>query len=214
MIFMFAQFPRVDEIHLLHAALPLFVAATGLAATAWRAAPPWSITRFLVLAAIIGLPVVSISSTLTWRAVAFIVPDGANPHNHEYVSLNMPRAPVLLPAHAAKSYQGVVDYIDSHTAPGEPIFVFPVAPMFYFLADRPNPTRYNHLQPGVANEAEQVQMIDELAEVNLVVWDHLGVVDWGTQVAYKTLNDHIWYCFTPVQDFPPFVMMQRNANCT
>jgi hypothetical protein len=212
-IFMFAQFPRVDEIHLLHAGLPLLVAATGLAAAAWRAAPPRSLARFLVVIAIVGLPAISISSTLTWRAVAFIVPDAAHPKTHDYVSLDLPRAPVMLPLHAAQSYRGVVDYIQARTSPGEPIFVFPVAPMFYFLTDRPNPTRYNHLQPGVADEAAQRQIIDDLGPTRYVVWDHLGVVDWGTQDAYKLVSDHIWYCFTPMEDFPPFVVMAWNGNC-
>lgn len=214
-IFMFAQFPRVDDIHLLHAALPLFVAATGLAAHAWRAAPRWSLARLLVLVVIVGLPAVSVSSTTTWRAVAFLVPDAARPHVAEYAEFSHARAPVVLPAHAARSYRGLLDYIEARTAPGEPIFVFPVAPMFYFLADRPNPTRYNHLQPGVADEAAQRRMIDELtlAGVRYVVWDHLGVIDWGTQIAYQTLNDFIWHCFTPREDFPPFVVLERNERC-
>jgi hypothetical protein len=213
-IFMFAQFPRVDEIHLLHGALPILLAATGLAAAAWRWAPAWTLARLTVLIAIVAVPVISLSSTLAWRAVAFVVPDAANPTNREYMSLDLPRAPVLLPVHAAKSYRGVVDYIQTHTDPGEPIFVFPVVPMFYFLADRPNPTRYNHLQPGVADEAAQLRIIDELAPVRFVVWDHLGVIDWDTRPAYGTLNDYIWYCFTPIEDFPPFVVMERNANCS
>jgi hypothetical protein len=212
-IFMFAQFPRVDEIHLLHAALPLLLAATGLATAAWRAAPRCSLARLATLVAIVAVPIISLSSPLTWRAVAFVVPDAANPTNREYVSLDHPRAPVLLPVHAARAYRGVVDYIQTHTDQGEPIFVFPVAPMFYFLADRPNPTRYNHLQPGVADEAAQTRIIDELAEVRFVVWDHIGVIDWDTRRAYGVLNDYIWYCFTPVEEFPPFVVMQRNSNC-
>ncbi|MFN0072123.1 MAG: ArnT family glycosyltransferase [Chloroflexota bacterium] len=213
-IFMFAQFPRVDEIHLLHAALPLLIAGTGLATTAWRVSPRWSVARFLTLVAIIGVPFVSVSSTAAWRAVSFIVPDAAHPNKREYEAFDHPRAPVILPSHAARGYRGVLEYIDARTSPGEPIFVFPVAPMFYFLADRPNPTRYNHLQPGVADDAAQRRMADELVDVKFVVWDHLGVVEWGTQQAYKTLNDHIWYCYTPREDFPPFVVMERNDNCS
>jgi hypothetical protein len=212
-IFMFAQFPRVDEIHLLHAALPLLVASTGLAAAAWRAAPAWSLARLNVLIAIIMVPSVSLASTLTWRAVAFLMPDAANPMNRDYVTLDHTRAPVLLPEHVARGYRGVLEYLDAHTAPGEPIFVFPVAPMFYFLADRPNPTRYNHLQPGVADEAAQAQIIDQLAEVRFVVWDHIGVHEWGTREAYATLNDYVWHCFAPVQDVPPFTLLQRNEEC-
>lgn len=212
-ILMFAQYPRVDEIHLLHSSPPILLAATGLAAAAWRAAPTWSLARALVLAAIVLIPLVSVSAPAAWRAVAILVPDTARPDTREFERLTLERAPVLLPAHSARSYQGVVNYVRERTSGSEPIFVFPVAPMFYFLADRPNPTRYDHLQPGVANEAEQQQMIDDLAHVRFVVWDHLGVADWGTAQAYRPLSDYIWWCFTPTEDFPPFLVLERNERC-
>jgi hypothetical protein len=85
--------------------------------------------------------------------------------------------------------------------------------MFYFLADRPNPTRYNHLQPGVADETAQAQMIDQLADVRFVIWDHIGVLDWDTGEAYRSLAEHIWQCFTPVEEVRPFVVLQRNGFC-
>jgi hypothetical protein len=212
-IFMFAQYPRVDEIHLLHAAPPILLAAVGLAAAAWRSAPKWSPARALLLLAIVLVPGMSISSTVGWRTVSFLVPDTARAETREFERVSFDRAPVVLPIHSATSYGGVVNFVRERTSPGEPIFVFPVAPMFYFLADRPNPTRYNHLQPGVANEQEQQQIIRDLADVRYVIWDHLGVIDWGTSETYGPLSEHLWSCFTPLTEFPPFVVLQRNGHC-
>jgi hypothetical protein len=167
----------------------------------------------LVLVAMVLTPAIAVSGTVAWRAVAFLVPDTARANSREYERVSFERAPVLLPSHSAKSYEGVVQFVRERTNPGEPIFVFPVAPMFYFLVDRPNPTRYNHLQPGVAPEGEQGRIIEDLEHVRYVIWDHLGVVDWGTTEAYQPLNDYIWNCFTPRSDFPPFVVLERNERC-
>ena len=45
----------------------------------------------------------------------------------------------------------VTQYITSHTAPNEPIFVVPWAAGFYFLTDRPNPTRVDLFFDGNAS---------------------------------------------------------------
>ena len=50
----------------------------------------------------------------------------------------------------------------ANTRPGEPIFVYPTAPLLYVLADRPNPTRFAHLYPGAASPSELASVIGTL----------------------------------------------------
>jgi len=60
---------------------------------------------------------------------------------HVYSSL--PRVgPILIPPNQQKSLEKVASYIHSHTLSDEPIFVFSNTGAYYFLLDRPNPTRF------------------------------------------------------------------------
>lgn len=68
--------------------------------------------------------------------------------------------------------------------PGETLFVFPYAPIFYFLTRADNPTRYSFLQPGMmgfsdedkaladlrTRPPEKVIYVDVRAEEYLRVW--------------------------------------------
>ena len=82
------------------------------------------------------------------------------PQRLDYVELGLPRAPVLLPRQMAEDMRGAVNYIQSETPPGAPLFVYPVAPLFNFLADRPNPTHFDHFLPGALTAAD----LEERAE--------------------------------------------------
>ena len=87
-----------------------------------------------------------------------------------------PRAPMLLPAEQAGEIEGVLRTLRELTAPGEPIFVAPYAPIFYFLAERPNPTRYDLLFPGPSSSRERQREIIEALErasVRVIVIDDL-----------------------------------------
>lgn len=69
---------------------------------------------------------------------------GAIPPQYEaYVQPNIERAGrILTPPAQAKEIEKVVAYIQENTAPTEPIFDLSNQAAYYFLADRPNPTRY------------------------------------------------------------------------
>jgi hypothetical protein len=78
----------------------------------------------------------------------------------------------------ARQVDRLVDEIVARTAPREPIFVAPYAPMLYLLADRPNPTRFDLLFPGQLDAAVERELIDALdrAGVRLVAVDDHA---WG-----------------------------------
>jgi hypothetical protein len=203
-ILAFAQYPRTDEIHLLQVAPAILISGCALAAQAWRALRGRG-ERLLLVTGLAGVPLLAVAPHVGLRAYYLTTPD----FPAAYAPLRLERAPVRLVAREAQSVRGVVEYLVARTQPGEPIFVYPVAPMFYFLADRPNPTRFSHLQPGVADVAAQREIIRQLDRVRLIVWDGAGVTDWKTDPANRVLSDYIWACFVPRADFPPFLVMER-----
>jgi hypothetical protein len=158
---------RPDEFHLVPLSVVLGVvlalAAARERALAWRAA-------LLVALALIGLHglerrVGQLRHPIALAAVPSPVADGVR----------------TTPADAA-ALRRVLQRIHAATAPGEPIFVAPPRfdavtvgdPLLYVLAQRPNPTRYDVIQPGIATTAKvQREMIADLRRARpavLVRW--------------------------------------------
>jgi hypothetical protein len=142
------QYPRMDTLHLAWSAPLLLVIGTAVLD---RLRPA------LAAAAILGLAVLA-APTLLSRV--------------EYLALaGQSIGGVEAPATTAAEISGVVADVEHRTAPGEPIFVYPTSPLLYVLAQRPNATRFDHLNPGAANAAQIEQVIVDLeaAHVQLVV---------------------------------------------
>jgi len=86
--------------------------------------------------------------------------------------LDEPRAPFALDPSVRKTTARVLRELRSLTRPGEPIFVAPYAPLFYFLANRPNPTRYDIITPGHPARTEVQEEIVRVLEgsgVNVIL---------------------------------------------
>lgn len=66
-------------------------------------------------------------------------------------------------------------YLEEHTRPGEQVFIYPYYPMYYFLANINNPTRYNNLIYGYHTDDQFHEVISDLEKkkVKLVLWDTL-----------------------------------------
>jgi len=66
-------------------------------------------------------------------------------------------------------------YLQEHTRPGDQVFVYPYYPMYYFLANVHNPTRYNNLIYGYHTDIQFHEVISDLErkKVKLVLWDTL-----------------------------------------
>ena len=62
----------------------------------------------------------------------------------------------------AKWLQEVVDRIEIYTDKGDPILALPLNPVFYFLTDRVNPTRYDWILPGMLTTEEEKKMVEGL----------------------------------------------------
>ena len=75
-----------------------------------------------------------------------------------------------------------VDYIDvQYVSPGDPILSYPVNPIFNFLADRPNPTRFDHFIPGTLTDGDFHEVIarSSMRGRATSIWDHLNVLLYG-----------------------------------
>ena len=86
-----------------------------------------------------------------------------------------------VPARTAAELQGVVADIQRRTQPGEPIFVYPTSPLLYALAERPNPTQFDHLNPGAGTPRQIDGVLADLeaADVKLVVISDYWQTAWG-----------------------------------
>lgn len=67
----------------------------------------------------------------------------------------------------------VLDFLMAHTKPGEPVFVYPYAPMYYFLTATENPTRFNFMMYNFHTESHFREAVEALErrQVRYIVWD-------------------------------------------
>ena len=107
---------------------------------------------------------------------------------------------------------GVVELLRNHSEPGEPIFVYPALPGIYYLADRPNATRFNHLFAGMASPADQEEMVRQLAGVRWVVWDDADVYNWVRPEDNAPVMEYLHRHFRTAQRFGPYVVLSREGD--
>jgi hypothetical protein len=114
----------------------------------------------------------------------------------------------------AEDVRGAVAYVQQRTPPDAPFIAYPVAPLFNFLADRPNPTRFDHFLPGTLTRRDFDAVIAELeaSKPRYVLWDHHGVVVWDTGPTNGQLSDYIWRCYEEVAAFRPYLILERRAD--
>jgi hypothetical protein len=77
------------------------------------------------------------------------------------VLLDLPTGGVLLPQRDVQSIRSVVGVIQQHTHSNRAMLALPYCPMFYFLAERRNPTRWNYLWPGDQTDEDHHQLIEQ-----------------------------------------------------
>jgi hypothetical protein len=180
------QYPRMDALHLEWSApLLLVVGAVCL-----------DQLRTVAVLPILIAPLLLFMPTVTWRQTALAMPT---------VGLSgVPFANGLrAPEATASDLRAIVAEVQQRTRPGEPIFVYPTSPLLYALAERPNPTRYDHLNPGAADPGQIEQIIADLtrAHVQLVVVSDFWVGAWGPPGPNSALVDWIDAHFSQVAQF-------------
>jgi hypothetical protein len=164
------QYPRMDTLHL-----------------------AWSAPLLLVLGA---LALDRLHIGLVFAALALIAVEAAPIVASRLEFVGLPRAPIAgveAPVQTAHDLASLVADIQQRTRPGEPIFVYPTSPLVYVLSDRPNPTRFDHLNPGSATPAQVQRTIDDLerSTVKVVVISDFWEDAWGPPGPNAPLVDWI-----------------------
>ena len=208
-----ALHPRADTVHALLAGAPLFVTGAWALAQAHETLGR-SVSRLgraLLFGALLLVPVAGVLPHVYARYLRLAHPDPLAAGPATYVPLGLERAPVLVPSQQAESLRGVVTFLRANTAPGEPVFAYPTDPLINFLADRPNPTRFDHLMLGAMTleDLDEAVRSLEAARPRYVVWDHAGVVFWHTDMPNRPLSDTIWRCYRQVAALQLFLILQR-----
>ena len=118
-----------------------------------------------------------------------------------------------VPDFVAVSTRGAVEYVQAGTPPGAPFFVYPIVPLFNFLADRPNPTRFNHFFDGALTSADLDEVIRDLesAKPRYILWDHGGAHYIRAGTRNRPLTDYIWGCYGQVANFTPYLILERHC---
>jgi len=133
-----SNYPRWDLFHLLCIA-PLFLALAAARIDRLRSGP----TRVAVLLLFL-LP----AAEMSWL----------NLSADDRVAIDSPAGRIRVSEPAARAIQMTL----SHVRPGATLFVFPYEPIFYFLTNARNPTRYLWLQPGMMSGQDERTALSEL----------------------------------------------------
>ena len=75
----------------------------------------------------------------------------------------LPFATAGPPTTSPDDLRRIVDYIRSHSSPDAPMFAAPTQPMLYWFSERPNPTRFDYLDPVYIGPAEDRDMVAALS---------------------------------------------------
>jgi 4-amino-4-deoxy-L-arabinose transferase-like glycosyltransferase len=86
-------------------------------------------------------------------------------------------------------------FLMDQTKPGDYVFVYPYYPMYYFLADVKNPTRYSILLYNINTEDQFEEVINNLKQkqVKYVLWDNMtagsNLVNWFPRYEHPPQKD-------------------------
>jgi hypothetical protein len=158
------QYPRMDALHLVWSAPLLLVVG---AVTLDRQKLFWA--GLIVLGAF-----ALVRPTIASRLMAVAQPRVTIQHVRYAAGIEVPEP-------TRRDLEGVVAAVQARTRLDEPIFVYPTSPLLYALTDRPNPTRFDHLNPGAANVAQLNLVIRDLEAtgVRVVVVSDFWRAAWG-----------------------------------
>ena len=104
------------------------------------------------------------------------------------------------------------DWIESRTAPGDPIFVFPAGGMYYFLTRTRNPTSFPYMVEGRVTADEQRRALAEIRVARPAVGLWLGAQRFAVPAgrpALDTLYRGILETYEPEQARPDGTLLLR-----
>ena len=105
----------------------------------------------------------------------------------------------------------MVDALRQMTAHGEPIFVYPTSPLIYLLAERSNPTRYEHLYPGSVPRDELIRLVQdpEQARVQTVVVSSYSLLTQQSTRGHDVVEEYLTTHFQESWRSAQYQILQR-----
>jgi hypothetical protein len=196
---------------------PLFVVGAWVLARAHASLTSNAGTfgKTVVFIALLSLPVAAAAPHAAWRAASMLRDNPRLPAPATYVPFGVERAAVLVKPRTALEIGSAVNYVRSHTRPGDTLFAYPMLPIVNFLADRPNPTRFNHFLDKALTPADVSNVVESLKAhpPPFIIWDHAGIIVWQIEPANNVLTDYIWRCYEQVDSFG-LVLILQHRSCT
>ncbi len=171
-------YPRMDAAHFVSAAVLLYAVAAGLLQVASSrlaalGAHGPTLRRLAVSAAVVFLlfsaalkVAPKVYSIFMFRKDGEGFPLVATPREeYRFDRLNV-YFPIYEKTHrqTRRSLIEAIDYLQSETDAGEPIFTFPAFPMIYFASERDNPTRHDYFLSNNVPYDEQLRLVREIEE--------------------------------------------------
>ena len=148
---------RSDINHLLLTLPPFFVLLGCCARHILGRIRSGSSSEFAVRAVPAGLGALAAAGALLLfsEAKPLLLPEPMPPSE----TITLPRAGVR--AANAENIRKFVELVQQHAPADRSILCLPYQPLFYFLADRRNPTRWNYIWPGDQTPAEHQQLLQQ-----------------------------------------------------
>jgi hypothetical protein len=119
------------------------------------------------------------------------------------------------------AYDPVLTAIDDHVAPGEKIFIYPYAPMYYFLSATSNPTRYSTFFYNFKINShfefdEVIQNLDQ-QRVKYVLWDSvvhdkLQSLFPGSGLKEHIIEPYLESHYLPIWSHNGVLLMERKSG--
>ena len=179
---------RADYYHLRQMLPATLIVVAWLLAEAGRAFERARLPRarwqpaYLALLPLVPVLVLSVGEAKQWR-------------QDQDTPLTTSRGSVRVTAQQARDLGELLAALRARTAPGEPIFVWPAETGIYFLADRPNPTRFGQLVP---TEAVLLRDGDGVVQREMVAAIEAAGVRWGVAAPTENVNGMPFAGYAPL----------------
>lgn len=214
------QYPRMDDVHLVWSAgIPLATGAVVLGMLHTRLADRWalgSVGQVVLCAVLFVTPLVTVLPGLEERIGDYIrvSTPGLRPATGQPTTIeaDLPQIGGLtVTSQQDATLVATIRFVRANTAPGEPVLVYPSSPLIYVAADRPNPTRFAHLYPGIASPAQIQQIITALQQqgVRMIVVSAAELDYWGPPGVNKPLEAYIAQNYRDVARFGAYRILLR-----
>jgi len=120
--------------------------------------------------------------------------------------ISHPQARILVDRKFASAIPQILSGIDQETANDDYIFVFPNAPMFYFLSQKKNPTRFINLPLGLHTSQQEQKVVDDLRKkrVKIILTNELSQ-SWS----YPLVSDYILKNYLKIKEIFEFTLWEK-----